>query len=150
MITPPCLSISGNKQQFLLNWGEIWGLKGARKDLNPLFFFFLPHQNRLGCRGAFDVCFGSANPTLEYVLGRPLVTCLQAESQSPGSWSSLMKYFRELLTPLMPMCTLHPPPFLSLSLPSCPPPPHHPPHIPRILFERLITRTLSLCSRGAR
>lgn len=93
--------------------------RGPRKDPNPLFFSLL--QNHFGYRGAFDVCFGSASLTLEYVLGRPLVTCLQAESQSPGSWPSLMKYFRELLTLLIPMCTPLPSPrfpgFFTLSLP---------------------------------
>lgn len=123
--------------------------RGRQRTQTPCFFCFfppLPHQNRFGCRGAFDVCFGSANPTLEYVLGRPLVTCLQAESQSPGSCPSLMKYFREPLTPLMPMCTLHPPPTFSHFLYLLVPPPTR--HVPQILFERLITRTLSLCSRG--
>lgn len=33
-------------------------------------------------------------------------------------------------------------------LPSCSPPPHPHLHVPRILFERFITRTLSLCSPG--
>lgn len=124
-----------NKQWFLLNWGEIWGLKGSQDGTWTPFFLL---QNRSGCRGSFDVCFGSASPTLEYVLGRPTVTCLQAESQSPGSWPSLMKYFRESLTLLMPMCAssllfyplvlshlslpqtlpAHPHTSLSLSLPS--------------------------------
>lgn len=142
-----------NKQWFLLNWGEIWGLKGSQDGTWTPFFLL---QNRFGCRGSFDVCFGSASPTLEYVLGRPMVTCLQAESQSPGSWPSLMKYFRESLTLLMPMCAssllLYPLVLSHLSLPQTLPAhphtslPHLHYHVPRILFEKFITRTLSLCS----
>lgn len=55
-----------------------------------------------------------------------------------------MKYFREPLTLLMPMCTTSP-----LLCPYVLPPPPYPHlHVPRILFERFITRTLSLCSPG--
>lgn len=79
-------------QEFLFNWGEIRGSKGAKAG--PFFLL----QNRFGTTAAFDVCFGSSRPTLEYVLGRPTVTCLQAKSQFPGSDSSLIEYFREQIT----------------------------------------------------
>lgn len=67
--------------QEFFNWGEIRGSEGAKERPHIPFFLL---QNRFGTTAAFEVCFGSLRPPLEDVLGRPMVTCLQAKISVPG------------------------------------------------------------------
>lgn len=57
----------------LIGWDQ--GLKVGQGGTYTPFFLLNKH---FGTTAAFDVCFGSLRPSLEYVLGRPTVACLQA------------------------------------------------------------------------